>query len=450
MEPITVLVIDDEEAHAMAMAESLDRVGYRCLQATSGREGLALLEKEAIDIVITDLVMKDVDGMEILKAAKARRRKGTEVIVVTGYASVETAVEAMEKGAATYLRKPLNIQEIRAVVKKQVEKIKIRRLNVKLKERLDKREGIEGIIGKSGLMRRIHDIIRQIAPTDATVFIYGESGTGKELAARAIHQLGRNPEGPFVALNCAALSEGILESELFGHEKGAFTGATSAREGRFKAAHGGTLFLDEVGDIPLSTQIKLLRVIEDREVVRMGSNTPQKVDVRLITATNRRLEERVVKGLFREDLYFRLKVVTVELPPLRERRQDIPLLVSAFVNEFSTRHGKEVERISAGALSLLMNYPWPGNVRELRNIIENMVIMSEGSVIQAGDLPPQFRGGGESPLSGHSFCGKTLKEIEKEVIRETLQEVEGHRERAAKILGIGERTLYRKIKEFGL
>jgi len=449
MENITILVIDDEQAHAMAMAESLERVGYKCLQAVSGKDGLSILEKNPVDIVITDLVMKDVDGMEILKAAKARRKE-MEVIVVTGYASVETAVKAMEKGAATYLRKPLNIQEIRAVVEKQVEKIKIRRLNVKLKERLNKREGIEGIIGRSGPMRKVHEIIRQIAPTDATVYIYGESGTGKELAARAIHQLGRNPGGAFVALHCAALSEGILESELFGHEKGAFTGATAKRKGRFEAAHGGTLFLDEVGDIPLSTQVKLLRVIEDGEVVRMGSNTPLKVNVRLITATNQNLEDHVTKKLFREDLYFRLKVVTLELPPLRERRQDIPLLVSAFLNEFSTRHGKEVEKITSGALASLSCQPWPGNVRELRNVIENMVVMSESAVLEESDLPQQYREGKKRALPSDSFYGKTLQDIEKEAIRETLHEVQGHREKAAKILGIGERTLYRKIKDYDL
>ena len=447
MESIKILVIDDERAHAMVMAESLERVGHTCFQAGSGEEGLEILKQEHIDIVITDLVMKGVDGMEILRTAKSLREE-VEVIVVTGYASVETAVKAMEKGAATYLRKPLNIQEIRAVVDKQVEKIKIRRLNVRLKERLRRKEGIGGIIGKSGPMRRIHEIIRQIAPTAATVYIYGESGTGKELAARAIHQLSRTAEGPFVALNCAALSEGILESELFGHEKGSFTGAAARRIGRFEAAHGGTLFLDEVGDIPLSMQVKLLRVIEDGEVVRMGSNAPIKVEARLITATNQRLEHLVAENRFREDLYFRLKVVSLELPPLRQRRQDIPLLVSSFINEFSERHGKDVTRISPGALDYLIHLPWPGNVRELRNAIENMVVMCEENVLREEDVPTHLVEKKSSPLPVDAVYGKTLKEIEKEVIRETLREVEGHREKAAKMLGIGERTLYRKIKEY--
>jgi len=331
--PPLVLVVDDEAGHAEAQAEILERAGFRCETAFAGEEGLEKMRGNAYDVVVTDLVMHRVDGMDLLAAAK-RQAPAPAVVMVTGHGSVESAVRAMRDGAYTYLTKPVNPEELRQVVKHAAEEVALRRRNVELERRLDEKYGLGGIIGNSEPMRRVFDLLKQIAPTDATVLILGESGTGKELIANAIHQNSPRRHRPFVALNCAALSETILESELFGHEKGAFTGALARRQGRFEYAHRGTLFLDEIGDMPATTQIKLLRVIEQKEITRVGSNEPVRVDVRLLAATHQALEKLVKQGRFREDLYYRLNVVRIELPPLRERREDIPLLVNAFIKEF--------------------------------------------------------------------------------------------------------------------
>jgi two-component system response regulator HydG len=449
-EDVSILVVDDDAAHAEAMAESLSRIGYRTEVADGGRSGYDKIQAGSYDIVLTDLVMADVDGMEILKAAKTRM-PDCEVILVTGHASVESAVAALQKGAATYLTKPLNIEEVRAVVRKQAEQQRVSRANVELRKRLDDRYGFQGIIGESPPMSRIFRVLRQIADTTATVLVTGESGTGKELIARALHENSGRRNAPFVAINCAALGEGVLESELFGHEKGAFTGAVQRRKGRFEHANHGTLFLDEVGDMPMTIQVKLLRVIERREIERVGSNETIPVDVRLVVATNQDLETEVREGRFREDLYFRFRVVPIHLPPLRERRSDIPLMIDAFLREFSEQHGKPVEGLTAAAHQRLVEYDWPGNVRELRNALENMVVVSQGPTLEVEDIPPHIVPGVEAAPEGWvPTPGTTLDDMERRLIRDTLHAMDGNRARTAAALGISERTLYRKIKSYEL
>ncbi len=446
-----VLLVDDHAAHAEALAAGLEALSVATDIASGGKEALDKLAAKPYDLVITDLVMSDLDGMEVLREAKGRS-PDVEVIVVTGYATVENAVAAMQQGAATYLRKPVNLDELRAVVRGVLEKQSLRRTNVELRRELDQRFGFEGIVGNHPKMLRLIETLRQIAPTDATVLVYGESGTGKELVARALHN--NSPRRPkrFVALNCAALSEGILESELFGHEKGSFTGAAAARVGRFEYADGGTLLLDEVGDMPPSTQVKLLRVLEQSEITRVGSNAPIHVDVRIVAATHRRLEALVKDGTFREDLYFRLKVVTLYIPPLRERREDIPLLADHFLREVAANYDKPLLEISADARRRLAAYDWPGNVRELRNAIEHMAVVTTDAVLGVDDLPDHIVPGEApaAPEAAPQLVGISLEQAERDLLRNTLASVGGNRVEAARILGIGERTLYRKIKEYGL
>jgi len=443
-EKVTVLVIDDDGAHAEAASESLARSGYECTVATSGTEGARRLEKEDYDVVLTDLVMRDLSGIEIVRKVKASRPE-TEVIVMTGYPSYETALEAMDEGAYDYLNKPIDLNILRAKIRKALEKQKLVRSNVELKRQLDKKYGFEGIIGGSEPMQNVFDTLRQVSGSMATVLILGESGTGKELVARAIHANSPRRGNHFVPLNCAALSETILESELFGHEKGAFTGATQTRKGRFEYAHGGTLFLDEIGDLPPDTQVKLLRVIEYGEVTRIGANESFKVDVRLLAATNKNLMSLVREGKFREDLYYRLKVVTVDLPPLRERLEDLPLLVQSFLDEFSRRQNRKSPEITPAAMELLYNYDWPGNVRELRNCVEAMVALDKDGKIDAEDVPKYVQQGDETPSSS-GVGGVNLEEKEKESIRKALALCEGNREKAAKMLEISMATLYRKLE----
>jgi two-component system, NtrC family, response regulator HydG len=445
-----VLIVDDDSDHAEVIAEAIERTGYDPVTATSGEEGLAALEAERFDIVITDLMMKGVDGMQILREAR-QRSDTTEVVLVTGYGSVETAVEAMREGAAHYITKPVNLVELRTILAKTVEKQALKVSNIELRQQLDHKFGFEKIVGNSKPMTDIFKLLRQVAPTNATVLIQGESGTGKELIAKAVHNNSPRKSFPFVAINCAALSEGIIESELFGHEKGAFTGAAARKLGKFEYAHGGTLFLDEVGDMPLTTQMKLLRVLEEREIVRVGSNQPIPVDVRLLSATNMNLVEAVGEGRFREDLYFRLRVISISLPPLRERPGDIPLLVDAFVAELSGTHGREIRGVSPETLAVLSNQRWPGNVRELRNVLENMVITSRSETLQVSDIPAGYlEGAGKVKTGLGQLAGIPLEEVEKECISQTLALVDGNRERTARMLGIGERTLYRKITQYGL
>ncbi len=450
MKKVSILVIDDEENHAEAIVESLRRSGYKCTIATRGKDGLRAIENSDIDIVVTDLIMHDFSGMEILKAAK-KKCPETEVIVITGYGTVENAVSAMQNGATTFLLKPVNIEQLRTVVDSAVQKQSLFRNNIELKKQIDEKFGFSGIIGNSQKMHRIFNISKQISPTTATVLIMGESGTGKELIARAIHHNSPRKDNPFVVLNSAAISESLLESELFGHEKGAFTGAIYQRKGKFEHADGGTLFLDEVGDMPLSTQVKLLRVIEDGKVVRVGSNDPVSVDVRIIAATNQDLPKLVKENKFREDLYFRLNVVSLKLPPLREKQDDIPLLIDAFIKDFSHIHGKHIIGMTPEARKVLYCYNWPGNVRELKNCIESMVVMSFDEILDIDDLPDYLSRSHETlPPARTLRPGMSLAEAEKELIKDTLSSLGGNREESARVLGIGERTLYRKLDKYRL
>ena len=447
---LRVLVIDDDEPEAEAAGEALERIGCACRIATSGAEGLELVRAGEMDVVLTDLMMKDVSGLEIVEETK-KYWPDVEVLVITGHGSVDTAVKAMQMGAMVYLEKPLNINVLRSHVKKAAEKQRMVRQHARLRRQIEKKFGFEGIVGQSQPMQRVFDVVGQISATNATVLIEGESGTGKELVARAIHNNSPRRARSFVALNCAALSEGILESELFGHEKGAFTGAEKARNGRFEYADQGTLFLDEVGDMPLSTQVKLLRVIEEGEILRVGSNEPIKVDVRLIAATNQNLAELVKEKRFREDLYFRLNVVRLTLPLLRERRDDIPLLIDTFLQEFVEAHGKEIQGITTETLRVLYRYGWPGNVRELKNCIEAMVVTSRSSMLDVVDIPAHISDLPEPAPDGVAFTpGAALEEIERVAIQRTLQMTNGNREEAARVLKIGERTLYRKLDKYGL
>ncbi len=454
-----VLVIDDDEGHAEALADGLGIDGYETRLAASGEAGIEAMREESFDAVLTDLVMRGKSGLDVLKEAKAVQPEAV-VLLVTGHATVETAVDAMRDGAEDYLSKPVNLAELRAKLKLAVERTRLRRKyaelereHTELRRQIDKRFGFEGILGHSREMNRVFEVLAQVAPTAATVLILGESGTGKELVARAIHQNSPRVDEHFVAVNCAALAEGLIESELFGHEKGAFTGAIARKEGRIAYADKGTLFLDEVGDMPLATQAKLLRVLESREVMPVGGNETRKVDIRLVAATNRDLREAVADGEFREDLLFRLQVVTLQLPPLRRRTGDIPLLIDHFIAELSQEHGRAVRVISPEARALLVRHDWPGNVRELRNAIENMVLLARSDTLNVDDVPDNVRdtgADGRAGAGGFDLAGRSLEEVERALISENLRLMEGNRSKTAKVLGIGERTLYRKIKEYGL
>lgn len=444
-----ILIIDDEENLALTIAEGLERSGYRAVAVFTPEDGLQKLLDEPFDLIVTDLVMAPIDGSAILKKAK-EIDPFIEVIVVTGHGSIESAVSAMKSGAYTYLTKPIHLNELRAVVAKVFEKQHLARKNIELERQLEDKYNIAGIIGTSIEMQQIFSVIEQIAPTTATVLITGESGTGKELIAKTIHLKSARKSKNFVALNCASLSEGILESELFGHEKGSFTGAIRQRIGRFEYADSGTLFLDEIGDMPISLQVKLLRVIEELEIFRVGSNIPIKVDVRLLAATNRNLETLIRDGKFREDLYYRLKVVTIDMPPLRKRKSDIPLLVESFLKEFSKIHNKKVDNVSKDVLKIFSKYPWPGNVRELKNTIERMVVTSRKDILDKEDIPQHISEDSDDNNGSILKVGISMQEAEKKLIQETLKMSCGNRAKAANILKIGERTLYRKLKEYNL
>ncbi|MEM7308164.1 MAG: sigma-54 dependent transcriptional regulator [Planctomycetota bacterium] len=450
--PTRVLVIDDDEGHAEAISDGLEIDGIACRLAHSGAEGLERMREETYDAVLTDLVMHDVDGMEVLRQARTLQPEAA-VLLITGHGSVETAVDAMRLGASDYITKPVRIAELRTRLTRALETSELRRANRELRRELDRRYGIEGIIGHSPQMQRVFDVLQQVASTHATVLVLGESGTGKELVARAIHNGSPRREGRFVAVNCAALSQGLIESELFGHVQGAFTGAVTAKEGMLVAAHGGTLFLDEVGDMPLETQAKLLRVLETREVTPVGGSSSRKVDIRLVAATNRDLRAMAAESKFREDLLFRLQVVTIELPALRERAGDVPMLIDHFIGELSAEHARSVRGITPEARAILVRHEWPGNVRELRNAIENMVLLARADVLDVEDVPEHIKqagGGGRTPQGSFDLAGHSLAEVERALIEANLELVEGNRQKAAKILGMGERTLYRKLKEYGI
>lgn len=464
--PLSILIVDDDQNHAETVAACLETLGADCAVTLSEAEALQQTGSRYFDVVLTDLMLeKENSGIEILKAVKQQTEE-TEVIVMTGNDSVEVAVEAMRQGAFNYLLKPLDLKQVRTLAQKAGESSQLRRINRELKQRLDEKFGFSGVLGNSPQMLALVERMKRIALTDATVLIQGETGTGKELFAQSIHQNSPRKNKPFVALNCGALSETILESELFGHVKGAFTDASADRLGKFEYANGGTLFLDEVGDMPAVTQIKLLRVLENGEVTRVGSNNTIKVNVRILSATNRNLEEAVAAGTFREDLYHRLKVVTLKIPPLRERRGDIPFLLDYFVKQFSQRYHKPIRGITVQARKILFSFDWPGNVRQLRNTAESMTVVDYDNLIDIDDLPEELGGvipldnlpestelpknAAETEMNLRQLVGKSLAEMEKLFITETLSSTDGNREEASRLLEIGERTLYRKIKEYGL
>ncbi len=517
-EPLEVLVVDDEPAHAEVVAAALEKINAVCVVVHSQREALDAIKRRAFDVVVTDLMLETNDaGLEVLRAAKQERPE-TEVVLMTAFNGVETAVEAMLEGAFNYLQKPLDLKRLRSIVQKAGDATRLRRVNRQLKERLDEKFGFDGVVGGSPAMLKTLERLKRIAPTDATVLILGETGTGKELFAQALHQNSPRKNKPFVALNCAALSEHLLESELFGHVKGAFTDATSDRVGKFEYANGGTIFLDEVGDMSPSTQVKLLRVLENREITPVGSNKTIKVNVRLVSATNRKLEEAVEKGFFRADLYHRLKVVTLKLPSLKERAGDVPILLDHFMKIFAKKYGKSIKGVTQAARRKLFLYDWPGNVRELRNVAESVVVVDFDGLIDVDDLPDEILDAtpnstaplalptpertlepptldvsfADAPTVGvsetldasvvsatvagsasvlpssspgssvavpspapldsarslKSLVGVSLDELERVFILETLRSTGGNREETAKILGLGERTLYRRLKEF--
>jgi two-component system response regulator HydG len=447
----TILVVDDEEEHAQVMCEALTRLGHKCDVTYALSEAKGRLAKKRYDVIVTDLVMEGRrDGLELLEQSK-QLAPPPPLILVTAHGDVPTAVKAMNEGAYSFIEKPLDLEYFRAQVNRAAEKAALQRQNQVLQEQVDAAAGFEGIVGSSAGMRNVVLTARQVANSEIPVLITGESGTGKELVARAIHNNSRRRKERLVIMNSAGMPESILEDELFGHVRGAFTGAQGDREGRFEYADGGTLFMDEIGDMPGNMQAKLLRVLENGEVVRLGSNASLQVDVRLISATNKNLGELVEHKQFREDLYFRIKGVEINIPPLRERREDIPLLIHFFLQQFAEKYDKNVTGMRPETQQLLMSYSWPGNVRELRNEVEKLVVLSPGPEIGPESLPKSIRPGGAVAVSGlENVVGISLEQLEKEAIRNTLKLTNGNREQAAKILGIGERTLYRKIKEYDL
>ena len=445
----SILIVDDERGTREALGRFL-RPNYDVTLAEDGQIGMNLLERNNYDLVLSDIRMPGADGLTILDAT-LKKTPPPPCILFTAYGSIEAAVGAMKRGAFDFVTKPVNLDQLEILVNRALESGRIKAENSELKKRLNAKFGVENIIGNSAAMQRIIDNVRQVAPTRATVSITGESGTGKELIAQAVHQLsGRT--GRFVPVHCAALPETLLESELFGHEKGAFTGATEQRKGRFELADGGTLFLDEIGEIPLSTQVKLLRVLETRCFERIGGVDTIEVDTRVVTATNRDLAAMVEEGTFREDLYYRLDVVTIHLPPLRERTEDIPPLVNHYLAYFAKENGRPEMTISESAMSALCSYPWPGNIRELKNCVERMVVLTRSNTIDLDNVPINIREkltpGISKTILSSSSCD--LERNEKMLISRALEECGGNRTKAAEKLGISRRTLHRKLTLYGI
>ena len=444
-----LLIVDDEKHIREGLKRALESDGYDVELACDGQEALEKLEEGDIDLIITDLKMPKVSGEELMKIT-LEKYPYIPVIILTGHGTIENAVEAMKNGAYDFLTKPLNIDKLSLIVKRALENSSLKRQNRELLNQLKKKYSFENIIGKSAAMKKVFETIELVAPSRANVLIYGESGTGKEMIADAIHHNSPRRDKPYVKVHCAAIPETLLESELFGHEKGAFTGAVSRKRGRFELAHTGTIFLDEIGEISQQMQVKLLRVIQDREFVRVGGEVPIKVDVRIISATNKNLKEEVEKGNFREDLYYRLNVVSIFVPPLRERKDDIPLMVHKFIEEFAKENNKQIDGITNGALQALMAYHWPGNVRELRNVIESIVVLTKSRVITEQDLPPYIFEREDEQQVLKLPAGVSLKEAEKKLILFTLQNTGGNKTKASEILKIGRKTLHRKLAEYGI
>ena len=446
-----ILVVDDEPSHRQMLEVVLSAEGYEIHQAGDGQEAINLVEERFYDLILMDNRMTQMGGIEALKKIK-EISPGIPVIIMTAYASVSTAVDALKSGAYDYLTKPLEIDKLKILIDKALRHRQLEQENKYLKERLGDRFDFSSIIGRSPAMRDLFDTIALVAPSEATALIVGESGTGKELIANAIHQNSPRTDRPFIKVNCAALPETLLESELFGHEKGAFTGAITKKQGRFQLAHRGSILLDEIGEMASSTQAKILRVLQEREFEPLGGSQTVKVDTRVIAATNKNLAEEIQQGRFREDLYYRLNVVTLELPPLRERREDIALLADFFLKQYAQKNRRLIKGFTPRAMDLLMRHTWPGNVRELENVVERAVIMGRSDMISELELPDAVRAleakDGEDVID--LTPGRSLKEIEREMIIRTLEEAGGNRTRTAEILGISRRTLQLKLKDYGI
>jgi two-component system response regulator HydG len=448
-----VLIVDDERPNLESLGKIFEREGWRVAQASSGAEALEVARREHPSVVVTDLMMPGMSGEALLRALKAVSPE-VEVVLMTAYGTVESAVAAMKEGAYDFITKPLKRQAVVKSVRQALEKSSLVAENRALRARLAALEpgGDGGLVGSAPVFRAMLETLRQVAPTNAFVLLVGESGTGKELAARLIHDRSPRAREPFVAVNCAAIPESLLESELFGHEKGAFTGAAGRKEGRFERAHGGTLFLDEIGELTAAVQVKLLRVLQDGVIDRLGGTGPVQVDARIVTATNRDLAAEVKAGRFREDLFYRLDVVTVRLPPLRERREDVPLLAATFLRRLAEANRRRVTGFTPAAMTALEAAPWPGNVRELLHAVERAVILARGEQVEVGDLPEGLRGtwSGLGPATSTPAAltippGTPMDEVERLVIRETLRQTRGDKTLAAQILGIAPRTIYRKL-----
>ena len=445
---LTILVADDDATHREVLRTLLEEWGYAVREAVDGEHAVALCREQPFDLVLMDVRMPKKSGLEALKEIKVHN-PAVPVLIMTAFSDVAAAVEAIKSGAYDYLTKPLDFEKLKVVLRNVFAHVGLIRENATLSRSLAATEAQTGMVGRSESMRALWEMVRTIAPTDATVLITGESGTGKELVAKAVHADGRRARGPFVAVNCAALTESLLASELFGHEKGAFTGADKKHEGHFLKADGGTIFLDEIGEMPLSMQVKLLRVIQEREVLSVGGNKAVPVDVRIIAATNRDLAREVAAGTFREDLYYRLNVVTLALPPLRERADDIPLLAQYFMARFADKNNKKIKGFTPGAMDRLVRYAWPGNVRELENVIERASILLLGEHISERELPERF-----APARGDALTDAlttdcpTLEDVERAVILKTLKRFGGNKTEAAKALGITRKTLHAKLSKY--
>jgi DNA-binding NtrC family response regulator len=446
---IKILVVDDERGLCAGIQEALKREGYIVDAANDAPTALKMIGERLYNLVVTDMKMPDLSGLQLLKEAKQKSRD-TQFILMTAYGTVESAVEAMKEGAYDFLSKPLDMQRLRALVLKALEFQALVAENNELRLRLQKRSEPSLLVGESEAMRRVTELSDEVARSEVTVLIEGESGTGKEIVARSIHLKSARADKPFISVNCAALPEQLLEAELFGHVKGAFTGAVADKPGRFQLADGGTLFLDEIGDLSPKGQGDLLRVLEDGTFRVVGGTKMMRVNVRVVAATNKKLQEAVVAGKFREDLLYRLQIVPITIPPLRERAEDIPLLIESFLEHFTSKHKRRRKKLSAEALQLCQRFPWPGNVRQLRNMIERLVITGKTATIEVSELPDFLRAHDQNATTFTIRPGMSLAEVEKILIRQTLIHVTANREEAAKMLGVSRRTLQYKLKQYGL
>ncbi len=450
----SVLVVDDDPFVRNSLTECLANEGYEVLPATDAAEAMQLLSRHGADIAVLDVNLPGESGMELLNGIK-KASPSTGVVILTGYGTVEDAVEAMKRGAEDYLLKPCSMEELKIVLNRIANRLELLDENIELRRQLNKQYELDNIIGRSFAMRKVFERIEAVSDAEANVMIEGETGTGKDLVARALHRRSPRKDKPFVKVDCAALPETLLESELFGHEKGAYTGATSSQAGRFEQAGGGVLFLDEVGNLSLATQAKLLNVIQDREITRLGGDKRISVDIRLICATNVDLEKAVAAGKFRDDLYFRINVIPIHLPPLRERPEDVPILANAFLERYARENRRDITVISDEAMEKLCAYHWPGNVRELENTIERVVILTHGKEIQVSNLPTKIARP-DAPVQFKNFLPQTVtlktavEEYEARVIRAVLGEFNGSRDKTAQRLGITRITLYNKMKRYGM